>query len=466
MQKLFLRVETNADSARFFELSEITENLLGSGVGEVQVPLRFPTVSKVHASVRVRDSHVYFTDLGSKNGSYLINGNKEERATPLKQYPWPKTGVIRIGDFRLRWEFRDQEQRKNAQEEKLKELYLKSISQLEGNSADLGLRLGKAALNAEEIERLKHECFGDGPLASVLANSQCKDLLINDWDQVFADTGEGLQKLDLRFLCAESYLAWAKRKAQECNRRLDLQSPICEATLAGGARFHAVLSPISHRAPSVSIRRFGSAPVDEETALRTGWIEEKALQLLREAVQEKLNLVISGGTSTGKTSLLNFLCRYFSDEERILTIEDTPELKPPAKNWVQLVSRPQNTEGQGEVTLRQLIQSALRMRPDRIVVGECRGAEVLDMLQALNTGHPGSLTTVHANSSQHALDRLELMTLLGSTAALSPQAAQKWITSSIQMIVQLGRSEKGLRFVREIAFLERERVRVVYSRQV
>lgn len=422
------------------------------------VQLRYPTVSRQHASVCVRGGTVYYTDLGSRNGSFLADARLE----PNTEVAWARKTTIRVGPFRLYWE----PGLGDADHERLRRAYLDLAAQTAGLEHDFSARLEGRGFSADEIEVLKQECFADGPLREILQNPQCKDLLINDWDQVFADVGEGLRPTGLQFLCAESYLAWGRRKALECHRRLDVQHPICEASLPGGARFHAVLAPVSKRGLSVSIRRFGSAPVDEAHALQSGWMDEAVLGLLREAVQNKLNLVISGGTSSGKTSLLNFLCQYFAKDERVLTVEDTPELSPPILNWVQLVSRPQNTEGKGEVSLRQLIQSALRMRPDRILVGECRGAEVLDMLQALNTGHPGSLTTVHANSAEQALERLELMTLLGGTAGLSPQVAQRWICSSIQMIAQVDRLESGQRVVREVAFLEKGRAKIVYRRAI
>jgi pilus assembly protein CpaF len=229
-----------------------------------------------------------------------------------------------------------------------------------------------------------------------------------------------------------------------------------------------VISPVYTGGVCVSIRRFATAPTCEEKALSTGWMDERALEILKDVVRNRKNIIISGGTSTGKTSLLNFLCQYFGKRERILTIEDTVELQPPVANLIQLQARKPNADGVGEITLRSLIQCALRLRPDRIIVGECRGNEVIEMLQALNTGHPGSITTIHANSTREALSRLELLAMLGATN-LTIQAIRRWIASTIEIVIQVDRDILGQRFVAEIAHIKNKEneigsVATVYKR--
>ncbi len=424
------------------------------GSGDCDIVLSYPTVSRRHGQLTLADGIVSYMDLSSRNGTLLLSDEKPLVVQSDLAIAWSRTACLLIGPFTLSWSPAATVEsvctplpalQKHAQR------YSQMLTENPGQARDLFWdELEADPLRAEIVERIQREYHGDGPLQSWLLDTACREIILNAHDELYVDLGAGLARSEQTFLTRESFGAWAVRTAHEAGRRLDLQHPICEATLPNGARFHAVMPPVSARGISVAIRRFGSAPIDEERALASGWLDETALTILKEAIVQKRNMVISGGTSTGKTSLLNFLCKYLPMTERIVTVEDTVELTPPVQNLVQLQGRAANADGIGHVALRQLVQCALRMRPDRIIVGECRGSEVLEMLQALNTGHPGSLTTVHANSTDEAVQRLELLALLGAPN-LSVECIREWIRSSVEVIVQVERDSGGHRHVGAIA---------------
>jgi pilus assembly protein CpaF len=453
--RIYRRDGQNQELLRSMAL-EPGEYLVGND--DCAIPLRYPTVSRAHGKIRVQaGGMVDYLDLRSRNGSAFVDQSEQAQFLFSDSFePWPRQKNLRIGPFFLDWQ-------------ELQPDYFDTQAQhfVRLANAYAG-HLGKNATQAESVlatelsasgfedatkkclrERVREEFHGDGPIREYLSDPQCREILINGPDEIYVDLGKGPVRLQEHFLNTATFEAWALRTVHRAGRRLDLQHPICEATLPGGARLHAVIPPISARGISISIRRFGSAPVSEEQALASEWVDEIALSLLKDAVERKLNIIISGGTSTGKTSLLNFLCRYLAKQDRVITVEDTLELAPPIENLVQLQARTANADGVGEVPLRKLVQCALRMRPDRIIVGECRGAEVLEMLQALNTGHPGSLSTVHANSPSEALQRLELLSLLGS-ANLSVECIREWIRSSVDLVVQVERDASGHRHVSQI----------------
>lgn len=437
------------------------------GNADLFLALRYPTVSKRHGFVAVMKDRVTYTDLGSRNGSFM--GLEKKPIVCEREIDWQRGEPLFIGPFALRWHMEQDDnttQNEHAIRTELAEIYAKLLAE---NPQDAHQKLLIHAERVEQdrrtrvLESIHYEFHGDGPLRKYLSEVQCRELLINGFDEIYVDTGGGLERLSETFVSPQTYEAWAVRTAHHAGRRLDLQHPVCEATLANGSRFHAVMSPVSARGLSVSIRRFGSAPLDEAHALASEWIDRDSLAIMKAAVHQKLNIVISGGTSTGKTSLLNFLCRYLPLNERILTVEDTVELAPPVDNLVQLQARKPNADGVGEISLRQLVQCALRMRPDRIIVGECRGAEVIEMLQALNTGHPGSLTTVHSNSTEEALHRLELLTLLGATN-LSIECIREWIRTTIDLIIQVERDSLGHRHVAAISKRQDRSFETIYRR--
>jgi pilus assembly protein CpaF len=425
------------------------EYVIGNGV-DAQIKLQYPTVSRHHAKlVLTADNTITVSDLGSKNGTYRRTKFTDSPLLIGEDLKIELSDAIEVGPFKLLFSLLPLDT--VCDEEMLFSKAANRYSELLGEnpnaaSQDLHATLVKyeAPLKKNIHERVLAEFHGHGPLDRYLRLNECREVLVNSYNEIFVDLGLGLYRAPESFLNSATFEAWAARTARACGRRLDLQHPICEATLSDGARFHAVLPPLSHRGLSVAIRKFGSAPLTETQALSSGWLDPHSLELLKEAIANRHNIVISGGTSTGKTSLLGFLCRYLDPSERVITVEDTAELAPPIANLVQLQSRIANSDGIGAVSLRELVQCALRMRPDRIIVGECRGPEVLDMLQALNTGHPGSLTTIHANSPDEALHRMELLALLGAPN-LSIECIRSWIKSTVHLVIQVERDERGIR---------------------
>lgn len=450
--KVCIDVYSDGRKLRHHVLNE-GEHLVGSQGGDIA--LSYPTVSRRHGTIIVGTESISFLDLGSRNGTLLEDQGNELELKPDQTAVWPSGAKIRIGPFALKW----RQASSDAEFHVTRETELNRIAAVYSRLLVETPQLARERLyeTLEEqpnrdalLERIYREFHGHGPVHDWIDSPACREILINAHNEIYVDVGDGLIRADSSFLSRESFEAWATRTAHAAGRRLDLHHPICEATLENGARFHAVMSPVSARGLAVAIRRFGSAPLTESAALESAWISQEALGVLKKAILSKRNIVISGGTSTGKTSLLNFLCQYLPQHERVVTVEDTVELSPPVHNLVQLQARNANSDGVGEVSLRELVQCALRMRPDRIIVGECRGPEVLDMLQALNTGHPGSITTIHANSDTEALERLELLALLGAPN-LSVDCIRRWIHSSVELVVQVARSASGQRFVKSIA---------------
>ncbi|HEY9760476.1 MAG TPA: CpaF family protein [Oculatellaceae cyanobacterium] len=309
-------------------------------------------------------------------------------------------------------------------------------------------------LNAEQRARVVrdvlHETLGLGPLEPLLAEQNVNDILVNGSQNVWIDRDGRLEETEIHFKDDAHLLHVINRIVARVGRRIDESSPIVDARLPDGSRVNAIIPPLALNGPTLSIRRFRTQPFSIEEMLERGAMSHEMAEFLAHAVAAKLNILISGGTSAGKTTLLNLLSGYISDRERIVTIEDTAELRLQQRHVVRLESRPSNIEGQGSVTQRDLVKNALRMRPDRIIVGEVRGAEALDMLQAMNTGHEGSLTTVHANSPRDALSRIETLVLLAGID-LSQRSIREQIGSAFDMVVQIKRLQDGTRKVVSIA---------------
>jgi pilus assembly protein CpaF len=295
-----------------------------------------------------------------------------------------------------------------------------------------------------------HETLGLGPLEPFLADPEINDILVNGADSVWIDRDGKLFPSTARFKDDRHLLHIINRVASRVGRRIDESSPIVDARLPDGSRVNAIIPPLSLEGPILSIRRFRATPFVLQDLVGRGSLSQVMADFLTTAVRSRLNILVSGGTSAGKTTVLNVLSGHISQEERIITIEDTAELKLQQRHVVRLESRPANVEGQGAVTQRELVKNALRMRPDRIVVGEVRGPEALDMLQAMNTGHEGSLTTLHANTPRDALSRLETLVLL-SGIDLSQRSIREQIASAFDLIVQVKRLVDGTRKIVSIS---------------
>ncbi len=305
-----------------------------------------------------------------------------------------------------------------------------------------------APLNYDErealVEQVLHEVFGLGPLEPLLQDPTISDILVNTYDDVFIERNGKLEGTDVRFKDDRHLLQVIDRIVSAVGRRIDDSSPMVDARLADGSRVNAVIPPLAIDGPHVSIRKFKKDALSGEDLLRFETLTPQMLELLEGIIKARLNTLISGGTGSGKTTLLNVLSGSIPDTERIVTIEDSAELQLRQPHVVRLETRPPNVEGLGEVTSRQLVINSLRMRPDRIIVGEVRGGEAVDMLQAMNTGHDGSLTTIHANASRDAMSRLETMIAMANLN-LPDKAMRQQIASAIDVIIQVNRMADGTR---------------------
>jgi len=312
-----------------------------------------------------------------------------------------------------------------------------------------GVPLSKAERDSLVTDIL-HETFGLGPLEPLLSDPDINDILVNRYNQVYVEKFGKLQKLDLIFRDDHHLMQIIDRIVSKVGRRVDESSPYVDARLPDGSRVNAIIPPLAIDGPVLSIRRFGVNPLKMNDVLNFGTINKNMARVLEGCVKARLNILISGGSGTGKTTLLNILSEYIPNNERIITIEDSAELQLRQEHIVRLETRPSNIEGKGEITQRDLLRNALRMRPDRIIVGEVRGGEALDMLQAMNTGHDGSLSTVHANSTRDAMMRLETMVLMAGMD-LPERAIREQIASAIHVIIQLARLSDGTRKIMRIS---------------
>jgi pilus assembly protein CpaF len=312
----------------------------------------------------------------------------------------------------------------------------------------------KTPLTMSEREQLVREVldelFGLGPLEAFLDDPTISDILVNGAHNVYIERAGLLEKTDVRFTDDEHLMRIIERIVSRVGRRVDESSPMVDARLSDGSRVNAIIPPLALDGPILSIRRFGRNPLTADDLLRNGTLTPAMLTLLKGSVQGKLNILISGGTGAGKTTLLNVLSAFIPEQERVITIEDAAELQLKQEHVVRLETRPPNIEGKGSVRQRQLVINALRMRPDRIIVGEVRGEEAIDMLQAMNTGHEGSMTTIHANTPRDALSRLETMVSMANLN-LPDKAARSQIASAINVIVQVSRMSDGSRRITSIS---------------
>ncbi len=297
---------------------------------------------------------------------------------------------------------------------------------------------------------LLDEVFGLGPLEPLLRDPKISDILVNGKDKVFVERGGKLQKTDTVFRDDRHLLQIIDRIVSRVGRRVDESSPMVDARLPDGSRVNAIIPPLALDGPSMSIRRFGTGPVAANQLVELKSISPEMMLVLESAARARLTILISGGTGAGKTTLLNILSRNIPESERVITIEDAAELQLAQENLVRLETRPPNIEGQGAVRQRQLLINCLRMRPDRIILGEVRGEEAFDMLQAMNTGHEGSMATIHANTPRDALSRLESMVAMGGLS-LTERTVRQQIASALDIVVQVSRMSDGSRKVMSIS---------------
>ncbi len=320
--------------------------------------------------------------------------------------------------------------------------------------AEIVLAQEAMPLSAAERERLvndvQHELFGLGPLEPLLKDPTISDILVNSHDTIYIERRGKIEATTVRFKDDEHLMRVIERIVSSVGRRIDESSPMVDARLQDGSRVNAIIPPLSIDGPVLSIRRFGADPLRMAALIENKALTKDIADMLQMVVHARLNILISGGTGAGKTTLLNALSAFIPENERIVTIEDSAELQLQQPHVVRLETRPPNIEGKGEVTQRDLVRNALRMRPDRIVIGEVRGGEAIDMLQAMNTGHDGSLTTIHANTPRDALARLETMIQM-TGMRLSDRAMRQQIASALNLVVQVARLSDGSRRVTSIS---------------
>ena len=300
------------------------------------------------------------------------------------------------------------------------------------------------------VEELISEILGLGPIEPLLKDPSVTEVMVNGPDSIYIERKGRLQKTDVRFRNTEHLMHIIDRIVTAVGRRVDESSPMVDARLADGSRVNVIIPPLSLIGPCVTIRKFSKDVLTVDKMIEFGSFDQRMAEFLEDCVKGRLNIVVSGGTGSGKTTLLNVLSSYVPATERIVTLEDSAELQLKQDHVVTLETRPPNIEGEGEVTMRDLVRNALRMRPDRIIVGECRTGEALDMLQAMNTGHDGSMTTAHANSARDVLSRLETMVLM-SGMELPLRAIRSQIASAVDIIVQIARLRDGSRKIINIA---------------
>ena len=465
----------------------------------VPIQLPFVGVSKLHCVLQAQETSLRIADLGSSNGTYL-NGqrigrefvdvpadsdieigsvhivvgtarapSKPVRAASAPQpVPFPddserqfKSRVLAVSGIPMSARPLVQEIKKQAHSELLvrlnmKRLALNSVSEndLEEKARttiheilnELSIPLPEGVTQEKIENELYHEAIGLGPLEDLIARDDITEIMVNGPDNVYVEHKGILYKTDTAFADDHQVLAAIERIVSPLGRRIDESSPMVDARLKDGSRVNAIIPPLSLVGPSITIRKFAKTPLTVENLISYGSITAEIAHFLDVCVKIRKNILISGGTGSGKTTLLNILSGFLPAQERIITIEDAAELQLRQEHLVRLESRPANIEGKGEVTIRDLVRNSLRMRPDRIVIGECRGGEALDMLQAMNTGHDGSLTTIHANSPRDALARLETLVLMAGFD-LPLRAIREQIASAISIVVQINREKDGSRKV-------------------
>ena len=471
--------------------------LIGSGE-ECHIRLPRADISRRHAQLIVSEHAIALMDMGSRNGTTLGDGtalyphqpyqlegavnviriSKSELVITRQEEKKPSApsedfGALSKGDIPLlevsgipvKFRPMAMEIKKQAHQEMLARLNLKKLA-LSGISPEAlreqAIAAAKEILSQLTIElppglsiniieqELVNEAVGLGPLESLIAMDDISEIMVNGPHQIFVEKKGVLYKTDASFADDNQVLSAIERIVAPLGRRIDESSPMVDARLPDGSRVNAIIPPLSLVGPSITIRKFSRTPLEAKDLVRFGSISPEMVRFLATCVAVRKNILISGGTGSGKTTLLNVLSNFLPNRERIVTIEDAAELQLRQEHLVRLESRPPNIEGRGAISIRDLVRNSLRMRPDRIVVGECRGGEALDMLQAMNTGHDGSLTTIHANTPRDALARLETLVLMAGFD-LPLRAIREQIASAIHIVVQISRERDGSRKVVNIS---------------
>ncbi len=351
-------------------------------------------------------------------------------------------------------------------------LDMNRLGELQGDSLRREIRLvvehlcdtENPLLNRSERERLIEEVldetFGFGPLEILMKEEGIADIMINGPKKVFVEKNGRIIKHAVTFRDNDHLLQILDRIVSRVGRRIDETSPMCDARLPDGSRLNAIIPPLALDGPAVTIRKFGSKPMTLENLLNFGAFTPEMVMLLEGAIKARINIVISGGTGSGKTTLLNTLSSFIQADHRVITIEDAAELQLQQDHVLRLETRPANIEGKGRITATDLVKNALRMRPDRVIIGECRGPETLDMLQAMNTGHDGSLTTVHANNPRDAVARIETMITMGGMD-LPLKAIRQQLASAVDLVIQASRLQGGPRkitYITEVLNMEQDTI--------
>lgn len=462
-----LSVSGSEFSGQIFTLS--TDPLLIGRGSDCEIVCQDKSVSSKHARILWHDKLYYVQDLGSQNGVFV--GRKRVNQFNLLESP-----VFHIGPYEFRYA-RDISEIEAATDESVEEIRRAVHSQLITalnlkqlnleQMLDRGFRdkaereLNKLveAHKSELPKSLDREVFkknvldaalGLGPLEDLLADPTVTEIMVNAPDKIFIEQNGRLTKSREQFISKADIYTAIERIVGPIGRRIDESSPLVDARLSDGSRVNIIIPPLALDSPMVTIRKFPEQKMTIEKLLGYNSLSSEMAQFLQLCIEKHLNIVISGGTGSGKTTLLNVLASFIDNSERILTIEDSAELQLPQDHVGRLETRPANIEGKGAYTIRDLVKNALRMRPDRIVVGECRGGEALDMIQAMNTGHDGSLTTAHANSPEDMLRRMETMVLMAGMD-LPLAAVRENVASAIHLIVQINRFSDGTRKITAIS---------------
>jgi len=448
-------------------------------------------ISRDHCEIFRQNGKYMVRDLGSRNGTYL-NGNRLDQNVTLK------TGdKIFVGDFCILYsdvkgEFADIDRagkvtkrdesrlvpveiKREIHERLLEKLDLKHTS-LDDDS-DEKLRARTVEITAEIVNGMRgklpswlkpkdlvkeivDEALGLGPIEPLLADSEVDEIMVNGWDKIYVERFGKLELTNKRFTDNRQIMEVIRRILAPIGKRIDETSPLVDARLRDGSRVNAIIPPLCLTGPTITIRKFSEDPFTTDDLVGFGSFSKEIARFFEFCVTSRKNILISGGTGSGKTTLLNVLSLFIPENERIVTVEDAAELRLSQDHVISLESKPANIEGEGAIPIRQLVINCLRMRPDRIVVGECRGGEALDMLQAMNTGHDGSLTTLHANSTRDALARIETMVLMAGTL-LPSRAIREQVVSAIDMIIHISRISDGTRklvSVREVVGMEQDTI--------